>query len=241
LDGVSGILYTSPNLPGWEDVPLARIFSDTLSLPVIVENDVNCAAYAEYIKGAGKGTKHFVCITLGTGVGGGILLDGKLHRGSSGFAGEIGHMVLQIDGPPCSCGSRGCLETLVGAGAIVERTVRLLDNGAGSSLRDLDSLSVERISQAAFGGDALAARALEETGYFLGVGLANIVHIFDPEAVAIGGGVSRAGEFLLGPARIVFRRHVMDNIFTRVRITQAGLGNAASFLGAAFLALDEIT
>ncbi|MCK4236609.1 MAG: ROK family protein [Candidatus Krumholzibacteria bacterium] len=239
LGGAEGFLYASPNLPGWESVPLAQLFSGILALPVVAENDANCAAYAEYVCGAGRGTRNFICITLGTGVGGGIIIDGKLHRGSSGFAGEVGHTVIQIGGPKCSCGNLGCLEALIGAGAIVERAVRALDAGAESMLRDVESLTVKDIAHAAYSGDKLAAGVLEETGRFLGIGLANLVHILNPEAVAVGGGVAGAGDFLLDPAREALADHVMDKDLTKVRIVPAELGNRASFVGAALLALGD--
>jgi glucokinase len=239
VDGVRGFLHYSPNLHGWDDVPLAGIFSEELSLPVVADNDVNMAAYGEYLKGAGVGTKHFICITLGTGVGGGIIVDGDLVRGSSGFAGEFGHTVIQVDGPLCSCGKRGCVEALIGADAIVRRARRLLEAGDESRLADSGQLTVKGIADAALDGDKLAIRVFEETGHLLGIGLSNLVHIFNPEVIAIGGGISGAGDLILDPARETIKGQVMNRVLADVRIVQAELGNKASLLGAALLAVSN--
>ncbi len=239
IDGNRGFLHMSPNLGGWVDVPLKSIFEAELRCPVIVENDANAAAYGEWARGAGRGMKNFVCLTLGTGVGGGIICNGALYRGSSGFAGEIGHTVILADGPPCTCGNRGCLEAVIKASAIVARARDMLGS-AGGERPDWDGgLTVERLSRAAASGDAVAVRALAETGRYLGIGLTNVVHILAPEAIAIGGGVSGAGDYILGPARATVRNCVMDEAMAAVEIVPAELGNKASFLGVALLATAQ--
>lgn len=239
VDAVSGLLHSSPNLKAWEMIPLKRLFEEALSLPVVVENDVNCAAYAEHRKGSGRGTKHFVCITLGTGVGGGIVVGGKLNRGFSGFAGEVGHMVIDINGPLCSCGKRGCLESYVKAQAIVDRVSDIIRSGRSSKLSLTDPLTVADISRAASDGDEVAREVLGSTGRYLGIGLANLVHLLDPEVIAIGGGVAGAGDLILEPARSAFKKRVMDEALAGVEIVPAALGNDASFLGAALIAAGE--
>lgn len=236
VDSQEGQLYYSPNMPGWENVPLAGTFSDVLNVPVTIENDVNCAAYAEYRHGAGRGTRYFICMTLGTGVGGGIVLDGELFRGCHGFAGEIGHTVILVDGPPCTCGCRGCLEALIGARAIVERAEKMLRTFGDSVLNERGNFTVEDISHAAADGDGLSVAVFRETGRYLGIGICNLAHLFNPEVIAIGGGVSRAGEFILGPARETLVSCAMNERVAQVRIVPAELGNRASFLGAALLA-----
>ncbi|MBN2070516.1 MAG: ROK family protein [Candidatus Krumholzibacteriota bacterium] len=233
-----GYLHNSPNLRKWEGTDLARIFSERLGLSVTVNNDVNCAAWGEYRAGAGAGSLHFVCITLGTGVGGGIVLGGHLYRGARGFAGEIGHQVIMAGGPECSCGNRGCLEALVGAGAIVARYQRI-NGDAGGADSDSGKITVRDISAAAAAGEKSALAALEETGRFLGIGLANVAHILNPEIIAIGGGVSGAGEMILGAARISMRECLIGDILSSVRVVAAELGNKASFIGAALLAQEE--
>jgi glucokinase len=240
IDGERGFLHTSPNLPGWEDIPLASIFARELVCPVVVENDANAAAYGEWARGAGRGMRDFVCLTLGTGVGGGIIVNGALYRGASGFAGEIGHTIVVVDGPPCTCGNRGCLEALISARAIVERALGMLRAAGGARPRWGPGLTVEEISRAASSGDAVAVEALAETGRYLGVGLANIVHMLAPEAIAVGGGVSGAGDFILAPARATLRDSVMDEALASVRVVPAELGNRASFIGVSLLAFSRV-
>lgn len=240
IDGNRGFLHVSPNLSGWADVPLRSIFEEALGLPVTVENDANAAAYGEWMLGAGRGARNFVCLTLGTGVGGGVIAGGELYRGSSGFAGEIGHTVILADGPPCACGNRGCLEALIGAAPIVARARRMLA-ASGETRQGWDgSLTVAAISRAASSGDAVAVNALAETGRYLGIGLTNVVHVLAPETIAVGGGVAGAGEFIFGPARATVRASVMDEAMAAVRIVPAELGNKASFLGVSLLALARV-
>jgi len=239
IDGERGFLHTSPNLAGWDDVPLRSLFERALGCPVIVENDANAAAYGEWARGAGAGMRNFVCLTLGTGVGGGIVLNGALYRGSSGLAGEIGHTVILADGPPCTCGNRGCLEAMISAKAIIARALEML-RSAGERRPGWDgALTVEMLSHAAAAGDAIAVAALAETGRYLGIGLTNVVHILAPEAIAVGGGVAGAGDFILDPARGTLRDCVMDEVMASVRIVPAMLGNKASFIGVSFLALAK--
>lgn len=240
IDGSRGYLYSSPNLPGWENTDLAAVFSKRLSLPVIVENDVNCAAYGEYRLGAGRGTRCFACVTLGTGVGGGIVDGGSILRGSSGFAGEIGHTVIQIDGPVCSCGRRGHVEAFLGATAIVARMRRSMENGNTSVLQERETITVKDIHGAALAGDILAIAVLAETGRYLGYGLCNLAHLFNPEMIAVGGGIAQAGDFILEPARETVRTNVMHERIADVRIVPAELGNTASFTGAALLAAESV-
>ena len=232
-------IITSPNLEGWEGTPLKEIFTSRLSRPVVIENDATAAAYGEFRMGSGRGTLDFACLTLGTGVGGGIVTGGKLQRGWQGHAGEIGHTVIIVDGPLCSCGRRGCIEALVGADAIIERAKRGLETGSGGALDGVEPLTVKAIAAAASGGDGFAAQVLGETGRYLGIGLCNIVHLLNPEVIAIGGGVAGAGDFILEPARNAVAEHVMHERLAAVRIVPAGLGNEASLIGAALIASVE--
>lgn len=240
IDGARGYLHVSPNLAGWRDVPLREHFEEALGVAVAVENDANAAAYGEWRAGAGRGLSDFVCLTLGTGVGGGIIAGGALYRGATGFAGEIGHTVILADGPRCSCGQRGCLEALIGAGAILRRAREAVAAAGEARPAWDDALTVELLARAANGGDDIARAAFAETGRWLGIGLTNVVHALAPEAIAIGGGVAGAGDLLFVPARETLRAGLMDEAMARTAVVPARLGNRAAVLGAAMLALERV-
>lgn len=237
VDGGRGVLHFSPNLPGWRDLDLGALFRDALDLPVSVDNDVNCAAWGEYLCGAGRGSGHFICITLGTGIGGGIVIGGRLYRGWQGLAGEVGHQVIAREGPDCTCGNTGCLEAAANAGSIVGRVRALLAEGRGSILAGARELSARGVYEAARAGDAVAQEAFAAAGRELGRGLANLVHVLNPEVIAVGGGVGRAGELILAPARESMRKLLIDDVLAAVRVVGAELENDASFIGAALMAL----
>jgi len=235
----NGIVISSPNLPDWVDVSLKDVFQGVLGKDVIVENDANCAAFGEYAAGAGRSSNIFVCITLGTGVGGGIIVDGKLLTGSRGFAGEIGHIVIDPAGPECGCGRKGCLEAFIGASAIVRMFMEELEQGRSSALADLDGITVRDISRYASKGDRVAIDVLKLTGKYLAMGLSVLMHLLNPDVIAIGGGVANAGELILGPARDELKGLLMHRVLGEVKIVQAKLGSMASAIGSAFLAREE--
>ena len=239
VDPERNVVVNSPNLRSWEMFPLAERLQEVTGADVHVENDVNAMAYAEWRCGAGRGTRNLVCLTLGTGVGGGLVLDGRLYRGARGAAGEVGHMSVDVDGPACTCPSRGCLERFVGTAGILERAVRKLAADARPSRLRGGDLDPQRVSAAAEAGDALAAEVLQETGELLGMGLVNLVHIFNPERIVVGGGVAQAGSRLLDPARAMIRRHAMTLPGSMVSVVPAELGNDAPLVGAALLALQR--
>lgn len=241
VDTSAGVVRLSPNLPEWRDVELRRMVEEALGLPTRIENDANAAAYGEYIAGAARGATNAVVLTLGTGIGGGLILDGKLYRGS-GFAGEVGHTTIERDGDRCPCGNAGCLERLASAEAVVRNVRRLIDEGGESILVTTGAataLTAEEVGEAAAAGDAVAAEALEETGRALGAGLANLVLILDPDVIVIGGGVAAAGEPLLAPARDEMTRRCYCSGASLPRLLPAELGNTAGVVGAALLARDE--
>lgn len=243
VDGERNLVLDAPNLRSWERYPLAEEVGSALGLPAFLENDVNAMAYAEWRCGAGRGTRHLLCLTLGTGVGGGLILDGKLYRGARGAAGEVGHTTLEAHGPRCNCGSRGCLERYVGASYIVERALAALaGDPRPSSLRSVPpaELSPFVLSRAAAEGDGLATLVLEETGFWLGVGLASLVNLLNPERIVVGGGVAQAGEVLLGAARRTLGERAMDVPGRMAEIVPAALGNDASLVGAALLAHERV-
>jgi glucokinase len=242
VDGVRGVVYFSPNLPAWRDVELARMLSGALGIPTLIENDANAAAYGEHAAGAARGAANAAVLTLGTGVGGGLILGGKLHRGAHGFAGEVGHATIDYDGVRCVCGGNGCLERLVNAEAIVARATELA-RGGHTRLADLlraRPLTAKDVGEAADLGDCAAVRTLEEIGRLLGVGLANLVQILDLEVIVIGGGVASAGERLLVPARIEMAARVQGPSWRLPRVTLAELGETAGVVGAALLARDRL-
>ena len=232
----------SPNLHEMEGIPLDEEIGGRTGLSVTVENDANAAAWGEFRFGAGKDVDHQVFITLGTGVGGGVIMHGVLLRGAQGAGGELGHVTLDPTGPRCGCGNHGCLEALA-SGTAIQRRAREVANEKPVSA--LGRLATERqvlgedVTRLAEEGDEAAVAVLKETGKWLGIGLAGFVNIFNPEVVAIGGGASRAGEFVLGPARDEVHLRARSPSRDLVDIKLATLGPESGVLGAAALARGE--
>jgi len=230
-----GTVRNSPNLPGWQGaVPLERLLKKELpglKIPLAIDNDANCFALAETLCGAAKGSQNVVGLTLGTGVGGGIVFGGKLYRGSTGGAGELGHTSIKYDGPRCLCGNKGCLEAMVGANAIIARYSALNSNFKLQT----SNFTVAEISARAKKGEPAAVKALAETGVLLGVGLANYVNIFNPQAIIIGGGVAQAGKYILDPAIKEMKQRAMSYNALGVKVKLAKLGPWAGAIGAALL------
>ena len=240
LDPVRGFLMIAPNL-GWRDLPIRDLLAARLDRPVTIGNDVNAGAYGEWRYGAGRGTRDLVYIACGTGVGGGIIIDGRLLLGRAGLAGEVGHMVVALDGPRCHCGGAGCLEAFAGGWAIEQAAQDLLDAGIPSSLTDLmaergESLSGALINYAAQYDDGLAIEVLARAGRALGFAVASLVHLFNPEAVVIGGGVISAGPFLFEPMQEAIDAHLIEGFGHDLRVLPAALGQDSGLLGAAALA-----
>jgi glucokinase len=232
----------APNLHEIENIRLDEEVGHRTGLRVTVENDANAAAWGEFRFGAGRGVEHLVFITLGTGVGGGVITHGVLLRGAQGAGGELGHVTLDPTGPRCSCGNHGCLEALASGTAIERRAREVASDQPGSAL---GQLAVERyvlgedVTRLAQEGDEAALQVLQETGVWLGIGLAGFVNIFNPEVVAIGGGASRAGEFILGPARKEVQLRARPPSRDLAEIKEASLGPESGVLGAAALARGE--
>ena len=243
VDAARARVMFAPHL-AWRNEPLRDAIRSAIDLPVTVENDANAAAWAEWRFGAGRGETRLICVTLGTGIGGGILIDGQVQRGEWGMAGEFGHMVVVPDGRRCECGNRGCLEQYA-SGNVLGREARELAE-AGSPVTvpmmqraggDVKALVGPLITQAAREGDAVAIELFGEVGRWLGIGLANLAAALDPGIFVIAGGVSDAGELLLGPARQSFRRTLTGRGFRpEPRIVVAALGPEAGLVGAADLA-----
>ncbi len=238
----TGVVYSPPNLPGWKNVPLADAMRDRLGMPCYVDNDANVACYGEYWMGAGQGTESMAVFTLGTGVGGGMVIFGRLLRGIDGTAAELGHMTVQRDGRRCGCGARGCLEAYASVTGMVRTAAEGLEAGKESALRDLcggdfAKLTGKMISDAARAGDAFAKYVFEETATWLGLGIATIVNIQNPEMVVLCGGMIAAGDMLFEPVRRVVRENAFEVPAKRCRIVPAGLGEDSGVLGCAGCAL----
>jgi glucokinase len=244
-DPKRGIVTTPPNLPGWHDVPLARAISDRLGVPAWIENDANAAALAESRAGAGRGAQHLVLLALGTGIGGGLVFDGRLYHGASGAAGELGHMQLMPDGPECACGRRGCLETLASGRALGERASEIVkqdpDGLLARFVRDAGKEPDARLLEdAANAGDKSAQAAIHDAAIHLGAGLTNIVNIFNPEVIVIGGSLRKLGEPYLGVATKIMQRAAFPQSVRDVRVVDAELGDEAPALGAAIIAMEML-
>jgi len=220
----NGVVTSPPNLP------IKRInFKDEIGkivrFPLVVENDANLYALGEAVYGAGRNHRVVVLFTLGTGVGGGIVIDGKLFTGSMGFASEFGHIIINTEGPICGCGMRGCLESYIGADRIIERFKGLLKKGISTSKKTVES--VKDIVKAAKNGDRLSIYVLNETGVMLGVGISTVINILDPDIVIVGGGIAKARNLILKPAR----EEVARRVIRRVPIVVSKLGDNAGLLG----------
>jgi glucokinase len=245
VDTDAGVMRFAPNLP-WREMAIREPVREALALPVLLENDANAAAYAEWRFGAGRGVRHLLLVAVGTGIGGGIVTGGRLLRGAHGFAAEIGHFIVEPGGPRCGCGNLGCWEQ-VASGRAIDRLGREAAHGPGGSLLrelaggDPDAVSGEEVTEAARRGDAAAVGILREVGRRLGEGMAGFANALDPEVVVVGGGAIAAGESLLGPAREAFTE-ALEGASHRpqIPIVAASLGNDAGAIGAAVLALEEL-
>lgn len=244
LDTKSGLVYFAPNLK-WRDVPLKALLEEALGLPVFLDNDANLAALGEHTYGAGRGVRDMVLISVGTGIGGGLVLNGGLYRGFAGGAGEIGHMVICPDGPPCGCGNRGCLEALASGTALARQAEELIKKGEGAGILaaaggEPGAVDAGAVSAAAGAGDSQAIALFEEAGRYLGIGIANLAHLLDPELVVIGGGVAVSADLLFNAARREAGRASLAPERSPVRVVRAGLGGRAGLLGSVAMALEKM-
>jgi len=237
IDSVNGRVYQLSNVPGWEDVPLTALLEEWTGLPAAIDNDANAMAYAEWLYGAGREATNVVCVTLGTGVGGGLILDRKLYRGSQLGAGEIGQMMIDPDGPKGQYGNNGALEKYVGNFQIAERAQALYrDAGLTKSWEECSPLALET---AARSGDRIAEQVWNEVGCAIAITLCNIVWLLNPDRIVVGGGVAKAGEYVFGPIRRVITERTMKVFHQDLTIVPAKLGNDAGIIGSAALALDK--
>jgi glucokinase len=244
IDIKKGLVTSSPHLPDWHNVALRDIVRDKYGVSTFLLNDASAAALGEHRFGAGKGVNNLILLAIGTGIGGGIIIDGKLYQGPSGSAGEIGHMTIDISGQKDTCGNIGCLETLVSGPAMAGEAKRRIAQGEKSSLVEMvagkiEDITAEEIEIAARRGDSLALDIINEVASYLGVGLVNVVNIFNPEMIIIGGGVGKLGDLLLDPARRIVKERAFQISAQAVRIVTAQLGDEAGLLGAAVFALEQ--
>lgn len=242
MDSQSGVCYWSPNFPHWKDVPIGATVGERLGRPAYILNDAKCAALGELLYGAGRGVGHMVMITLGTGIGGAFVVDGRLLMGPNGSIGEVGHHTVDPAGRRCGCGNFGCWEAMCARDAIIERADRKLQAGRPSVLRELleeAPMSPELVSRAGAGGDPLALEVLHEIGFYIGVGAANLINMLNPERFVIGGGIAQAGDLLFEPIRRTVASRAVPLQRKTAQIVPALLGDHAGVMGAAALVLDR--
>jgi len=238
------VIGLCPNIDGWQGMEIGEMLRERLNMPVWVDNDVNAMALAETRFGSAKGAQSVVCLTVGTGIGGAIIIDGKIYRGSSYSAGELGHMTINFDGPQCRCGNHGCLEAYCASHAIIERTKKLLDKENPSILKAIldkgdGNLTIKKIFSALKKGDGTTRQVMAETARYLGVGLAGIVNLLNPETVVIGGGIIEGGGGFLEAITAELKKYAFDSAVENLNVVKAALGNDAGFIGAGLLGLEK--
>ncbi len=237
LNPKTGVIFTAPNIPAFQDFPIVEYLQSKFSVPVFLDNDANLAALGEWKAGAGQGHDHLIYLTISTGIGSGIITDGRLLHGAQGIAAELGHVTVIPDGPMCGCGHRGHLEAIASGKNIARWTKKQLAKGAESSLHEAKKVTAKTIAKAARKGDQLALKAYRRAGAYIGLTLANFLHSFNPSMVIFGGGVSLSGDLLLEPVRQSVKEHVMNPKYAEnLVITTAALGDDAGMIGALILA-----
>lgn len=242
-----GIINFAPNLPGWRDIPLKKILEDEFNMKVILENDANAAAWGERSFGAGRGVDNLVCFTLGTGIGGGIIIDGKIYHGNNCGAAELGHVTVNKEGPRCNCGNYGCLEAYSSATGIRNRIKHKVKKGVKSQFLNLDddrsveSTSLKLIFETARKGDRLTQDIVEDAITYLGIAISNIVNILNPEMVILIGGITNEGDKLLIPLKKEVTKRAFRSNYKFLKIVFGELGDNAGALGAAALICTPIS
>ncbi len=244
LDTKTGIIYSPPNLPGWDALPLKEMIESEFHIPTVIENDANASALAEARFGGGRGYDYVLYMTMSTGIGGGIVANGKIYHGANDSAGEVGHQILLPDGPLCGCGQYGCLEALCSGPAIARRAQGAIGDQSHTKILALadgqiDRVKSEHVLQAARDGDALAIALVEETAYYMGWGIANLVNILNPQIVLLGTIAVAAGDLLLDPIRRTVTEMAMQRPLESVKIMPAELGDSIGDLAAISLVIGD--
>ena len=244
IDIKKGILRYSPNLPDLNGVELRDFLKEKISAPIVIENDANAFTLGEGWMGAARGSQHYCGITLGTGVGGGMVVEGKILHGTEGMAGEVGHMVINPEGLLCSCGGKGCLEVYASGTGIRRMALEAIEKGKGKGILQWSGgnpqkITSEKVFEAAQSGDLTAKEIFVRMGGYLGLGLVDLIHLFNPEKIVIGGKVSRAWDYFIGNTMETVQERSMKGPRERVQIVQALCGDDAGILGAAYSVLIE--
>jgi glucokinase len=236
VDQAAGMVLDPPNMTGWVNVPLQKMLEERLEIPASIEHDAKAAALGEFHYGAGRGSNDMIFIVVGTGVGGAIIINGQLYRGPNNAAGEIGHVTVNMDGPPCSCGSNGCLEVYTAGPDLVDR---FRDFIKGTDVECPPHADGKMIARLAAEGQPQALRVFEQAGQALGIGIAAMAHMFDISTYIIGGSVAQAGDLLLKPTREAVRYRAFSSIAARIKVMASPLGDDAAVLGAAWAAINN--
>lgn len=244
IDTDRGLITSSPNLPGWRDIPLRDMVKEAYPVNTYLINDASAAALGEHRFGAGRGTENLVYLTVSTGIGGGIVINGELYLGACGSAGEIGHMVIDVNGPRCSCGQTGCLEALASGSAVAREAIRRIRQGKRSCLTEIvsgrmEDITAEKVDAAAVDGDSLSTGVISQAANYLGIGMVNLANIFNPEMIIVGGGMAKMADHLLEPARQVVRERAFQLPAQAVRIVPSQLEEEAGVIGAAVFARQQ--
>lgn len=243
LDPIKGEVISSANLPGWDRVPIVKILQNEFNVPVVINNDANSGALGEYIFGCGRGTKNFVYMTVSTGIGGGVIIDGKLYSGANCNAAEIGHGTIDYKGPRCKCGNFGCLEVFASGTALAQyakESIRIGKKSIINEISDVDNIKGEHIFEAARLGDKLALELVEREAFYLGIGISNIMMYFNPEKIAIGGGVSNQFDMLYDKMMETVIKRTLKPIREICPVVKAELGDKIGIIGAAALIINKL-
>lgn len=242
LDPDLGIVYEAPNIPGWDNLPLKKILEEKFNTPVYLGNDANMGALGEWKFGAGIGHRNLLYLTISTGIGSGAIINNELLLGNKGLAGEFGHVTILPDGPLCGCGKRGHIESLASGTAIINYVNQEILSGKLSTLKNIEKITGKDIHQAALNGDDLAIKAYERAGKFLGIAIANFLHMLNPSILIFGGGVTSAGEFLFAPMRKALQESIISPAYLEgLTITKAKLGDDVGIKGALALLVTKTT
>jgi glucokinase len=230
-------------MPGWDSFPLRDVLAEKFNIPVLIENDANLAAAAERWRGVGTGYDHLAYVKIGTGIGCGLVFEGKIYRGHRGSAGEIGHITITRDGPPCRCGSYGCLESMAASPALINRARLAIEAGRTTTITQyakVDQLEPQHLAEAARNGDLLAQELINDAGRYIGIALATLINLVNPGLIVLGGGVSLLGDSLLGPIHETVKVRSLVANYQDTQIVIGQLGREAVALGAATLVLQEV-